>query len=367
LATAPFNRKQTKPPGNGSPAPDGRERGVGLRQVAKAAGVSTATVSRAINNPEAVSQDLRERIGAVIERLGWVPDGAARALATRRSFTIGAVFPTLTQGDFGRAAHAIQNELLGRGYTLLLACSEYDLDQEFQQVRKFVERGVDGLILVGQAHHPDLLGFLERQKLPFIQTFVYDPATHGTCIGPDNHKTLYKLTEYLVGLGHTRFGVIAQSTRNNDRSTARLAGIRDSLANHGLAVRPQHLLIGQWTIAEGRQLFRQMIEAEPRPTVILCGNAYLSVGAMVEALSLGIKVPEEISIVGYDDIEIMSHLPVPVTTVRVPGEDVGTGAARWLLARVNNQEADVALEYEAEIVIRASCGPPPGGHIVREG
>ena len=358
MPTQPISGKQTKALSNGAPS-DGRVRGVGLRQVAKAAGVSTATVSRAINNPDSVSQDLRERIGAVIERLGWVPDGAARALATRRSGTIGAVFPTVAHGDFGRAAHAIQNELLARGYTLLLACSEYDLDQEFQQVRKFVERGVDGLILVGQAHHPDLLGFLERQKLPFIQTFVYDPATHGTCIGPDNHKTLYKLTEYLVGLGHVRFGVIAQSTRNNDRSAARLAGIRDALAKHGLAVRPQHLLIGEWTIEEGRTLFRQMMETNPQPTVILCGNAYLSVGAMVEALSAGIKVPEEISIVGYDDIEIMSHLPVPVTTVRVPGEDVGTGAARWLLARVNNQEADIALEYEAEIVIRASCGPPP--------
>ena len=119
---------------------------VGLRDVARAAGVSTATVSRAINHPSLVSQDVRQRVVAVAEQLGWVPDGAARALSTRRSGAIGAVFPTLTHGDFARAIAAIQVELQAGGYTLLLACSNYDLDQEYQQVRKFAERGVDDLV-----------------------------------------------------------------------------------------------------------------------------------------------------------------------------------------------------------------------------
>src|SRR5215472_14770733 len=168
---------------------------IGLRDVARAAGVSTATVSRAINRPDVVSPDLRERIAAVVKALGWVPDGAARALSTRRSQTVGAVFPTLSVGDFARATHAIQSELSQAGYTLLLACSEYDLDLELQQVRKFVERGVDGLILVGQAHHPELEPLLARRQMPFVNTFVYDPATHGTCIGPDNQKALMMMTD----------------------------------------------------------------------------------------------------------------------------------------------------------------------------
>ena len=127
------------------------------------------------------------------------------------------------------------------------------------------------------------------------------------------------MTDYLADLGHVRFGVIAQSTRNNDRASARLDGIRDALAMRGLAVRPQHFAIGEWSIAEGRSLFQQVIAADPRPTAIICGNAHLTVGALLEALAMGLKVPEELSIVGYDDIEIMSHLPVPLTTVRVPG------------------------------------------------
>ena len=332
---------------------------IGLRDVARAAGVSTATVSRAINRPELVSADRRERIALIVKQLGWVPDGAARALTTRRSHTIGAVFPALSVGDFARATHAIQAELLRSGYTLLLACSEYDLDQELEQVRKFIERGVDGLILVGQAHHTELVPLLARRQMPFVNTFVYDPATHGTCVGPDNRKALMSMTDYLADLGHVRFGVIAQSTRNNDRASARLDGIRDALAMRGLAVRPQHFAIGEWTITEGRSLFHRVVTADPRPTAVICGNAHLTVGALLEALAMGLKVPEEVSIVGYDDIEVMCHLPVPLTTVRVPGEVIGRSAAQVLVARLEGQDLQIPLESEAEIVIRASSGPPP--------
>jgi LacI family transcriptional regulator len=341
--------------------PVGSASSIGLRQVARVAGVSTATVSRAINRPEVVSADLRQRIALAVEQLGWVPDGAARALTTRRSHTIGAVFPTLSVGDFARATHAIQAELLQAGYTLLLACSEYDLEQELQQVRKFIERGVDGLILVGQAHHPNLAPLLARRQMPFVNTFVYDPRTHGTCVGPDNRKALIAMTDYLADLGHVRFGVIAQSTRNNDRASARLDGIRDALAMRGLAVRPQHFAVGEWTVAEGRSLFRRVIAADPQPTAVICGNAHLTVGALLEALALGLKVPDDVSIVGYDDIEVMSHLPVPLTTVRVPGQVVGRSAAQILVARLEGRELNVPLEIEAEIVIRASSGPPPPG------
>lgn len=332
---------------------------IGLRQVARTAGVSTATVSRVINRPEVVSARLRERVALAIKQLGWVPDGAARALTTRRSHTIGAIFPTLSAGDFARATQAIQAELLRSGYTLLLACSEYDHELEFRQACKFIERGVDGLILVGQAHHADLVPLLTRRRMPFVNTFVYEPAPHGTCVGPDNRKTLMAMTDYLADLGHVRFGVIAQSTRNNDRASARLEGIRGALALRGIAVRPQHFAVGEWTIAEGRSLFRRVMASDPRPTAIICGNAHLTVGALLEALEEGIKVPDTVSIVGYDDIEVMSHLPVPLTTVRVPGEAIGRLAAQVLVARLEGRELDIVLESEAEIVIRASSGPPP--------
>ena len=254
----------------------------------------------------------------------------------------------------------MQAELLKQGHTLLLACSEYDPDLEFEQVRKFVERSVDGLILVGEAHHPDLRSFLTAREMPFIQTFIYSPETHGTCVGPDNHKALYRMTNYLADLGHRRFGVIAQSSKNNDRAQARLQGIHDALAERSIAIPPQSIVEGEWSIHQGRALFRRLLDCTPMPTAIICGNAYLAVGALLESQACGIAVPDTMSIVGYDDIEIMSELPIPITTLRVLSDDVGRRAARHLLAMVERRpDDDPVFECAAEIVVRASSGPPP--------
>ncbi len=335
-------------------------RSVGLRDVARVAGVSTATVSRAMNTPEAVSEELRDRVASVVRHLGWVPHGAARALATRRTGTIGAVFPTLTHGDFARAIQALQSELSNSGYTLLLACSEYDAEQEYQQIRKLIERGVDALLLVGEAHHNDLSELLNKNRIPYVNTFVYNPTTHGTCVGPDNRKALHKLTSYLIDFGHKSFGVVAQSTDNNDRAQARLQGIRDALAEKSIAIQPSHFAQGYWGVNEGRQLFRRIVEQRPWPTAIICGNAYLTIGALLESQTMGIKVPAEMSIVGYDDIEIMSELPIPITTVRVSSDEVGRRAARLLVAKLEGQPIDANFECDAEIIVRSSSGPAPG-------
>jgi len=334
-------------------------RKIGLRDVAKVAGVSTATVSRAMNNPETVSEELRSRIASVVRHLGWVPDGTARALATRRTHTIGAIFPTLTHGDFARAIQTLQNELALGGYTLLLACSEYRLEQELHQAQKLMERGVDALILVGENHRAELEALLRNNDILCVNTFVYNPSTHGTCIGPDNRKALYRLTSYLADLGHRRFAVVAQSTENNDRAQARLQGIRDALAKRGLAIRPEHFAEGFWGIAEGRQLFRRIVKTKPWPTAVICGNAYLAVGAMLESQAMNIGVPDEISIAGYDDIEIMAELPIPITTVRVLSDEVGRLTARFLMARLERKEECLVYECDAEIVVRSSTGPAP--------
>lgn len=332
---------------------------VGLRDVAKAAGVSTATVSRAMNSPGLVSPELRDRVAAAVRDLGWVPDGAARALTTRRSGAIGAVFPTLSHGDFARAAEALQDELARNGTTLLLACSQYDAEQEHRLVRQFVERGVDAIALVGNAHLLALTELLDRRRMPYVNTFNFVPGGAENCIGPDNRKAMFKMTRHLLDQGHRSFGVIAQATRTNDRAAARLQGITDALAEEGLGVRPQHLMVGQWTIAEARQLMGAILDHRPRPTAVICGNAYLAVGAVLEALDRGLRLPGDLSVVGYDDIEIMQELPVPVTTLRVRSDEVGRRAAMHLLAAIEGRTSDVERECEVEIVLRASSGPCP--------
>jgi LacI family transcriptional regulator len=117
-----------------------------------------------------------------------------------------------------------------------------------------------GLILVGRSHHPDLDKFLEKQQVPYVFTFAHDEIDNGVCIGPDNRKAMFDLTNYLLSLGHRCLAILAQSTHNNDRAKARLSGIHDALAAKQLAVRPQHIAIGSWTIEEGRMLFQKVLE-----------------------------------------------------------------------------------------------------------
>jgi LacI family transcriptional regulator len=221
---------------------------------------------------------------------------------------------------------------------------------------------VDALALVGEAHDPELIELLAQRAVPFVNTFVYRRESHGTCIGPDNYMALHKLASYLADLGHRHFGLIAQSTTNNDRAQARLKGVQDALAMRSIAIPPQHLVTGLSGIGEGRALFRRIIEHEPWPTAIMCGNAYLAIGAMLESQAQGIRVPNDMSIVGYDDIELMRELPVPITTVRVAGDEVGRRTARFLISRLETTDIDISFECDAQIIIRASSGPPRRRH-----
>lgn len=331
----------------------------GLRQVAAIAGVSTATVSRVINNPDVVSPELRTRIEMVIKQVGWVPSGAARALATRRTGAVGAVFPAMAQGDFARAIDALQDELSHHNFTLLLARSRYSEELEHAQVMKLVERGVDGLVLVGKSRPYPLQTFLDRGSVPYVNTFVYEEDAAVPCVGPDNRQALIEMTQYLISIGHRRFGVIAQSTKNNDRARSRLEGIHAALAAQGLGVLPSQLAEGEWSIREGRALLRQVLKSEPWPTAIICGNSLLAVGAILESQAMGVDVPGRLSIVGYDDIEIMRELPIPITTVRVASDEIGKIAGKVISGLVSGQSDVRSVKIPTEIVVRQSSGPAP--------
>ncbi|MGU7773779.1 LacI family DNA-binding transcriptional regulator [Burkholderia sp. MR1-5-21] len=335
-----------------------RSASVTLRDVAKFAGVSSATVSRMINRPEAVSDELRARITAAISHLGWVPHAAARALATQRTGTIGAVFPTVSNEHFATAIQELQEALESAGYTLLLGCSQYDVNREYNQVRNMLERGVDAVVLVGESHHPDLYPLLDQRDVPFVNTFTYRKGSEHLCVGVDNHKAFFDFTTYLLDLGHRRFAMLSQTVDSNDRAWARREGVRDALAERGLGISAAHMVEGFWGVGVGRQLFSQVMNTPQPPTVIICGNGSFAIGAMLEAIRSGYDIPRELSLVGFDDFELMSELPIPITTVRVPSAEIGRTAASMILTELSGERRPTSVECDAEIVIRASSAPP---------
>lgn len=331
-----------------------------LEDVARHADVSTASVSRFLTNKELVREARRDRIEAAIAALGYIPHGAAQALASQRSRTIGAIVPTLDNAIFAKGLNAFQQTLQNAGYTLFVACSEYSLDEERTQAETLIARGVDGMMLVGSDHHERLYERLEQMGMPFVNTWAYDATAGRACVGFSNHAAAMRQTNYLLDIGHSRLGIIAGITRDNDRARDRLNGILDAIERRGHSVDDALIHESPYDISTSRQFARRLLMSDPRPTAILCGNDVLAYGALLECQALGIDVPGAISIVGFDDLPLSQHLSPTLTTMHVPSEDMGRKAADYLLAKLSGDLIPEHSEVEANLIVRNSTAPPPG-------
>lgn len=327
--------------------------------VAAAAGVSTATVSRTFNAPEKVAPVVRERVLAAAAALDWMPHAAGSALARRRSYIAGAVIPTLDNEIFAAQVGAMQIGLAEHGVTLLLGCSNYDQEKALGQVRAMLARGVEALAIVGEAQLPELFDTIAARRVPYVVTYGYRPDSPHPCIGFDNHAAFHLLTRHLLDLGHRELGVILQPVAGNDRVAARLAGVREALAEQGLGLRPQHLREGPWSIAFGRESLRAILnESAPRPTAMICGNDYLAIGAMLEARAMGLVVPRDLSITGFDDVAMAAQTDPPLTTMSIDNARIGHLAAQNLLARLGGASPPPVPALVPTFIERASTAPP---------
>lgn len=335
-----------------------RSNRVRVEDVAMTAGVSGATVSRALNRTGPVSDGIRRRIEDAVIELGYVPNGAARALASQQSRAVGVILPTLENPSFAMAAEAAQRRLVEAGYNFSVASTGYDPEREADHIRSQVAHGVDGLILVGAQRDPGIVSFLRTRQIPYVVTWsLADEET--ASVGFDNAETARKLALHLLDLGHRQIGVIAGLTNNNDRAAARLEGIRRALDERGLAL-PRELLIERpYRIAEGQLALRALMATSPRPTAVVCGNDQLAFGALIECGRQAIAVPREVSIVGFDDLEFAGQIVPALTTVHVPAEEIGLRAADYLLAKINGQPAALTTEIPVHLIVRESSAPPP--------
>jgi LacI family transcriptional regulator len=332
-----------------------------LVDVARAAGVSIATASRALASgvPEPSPRHARVREAAAM--LGYVPHGAARALASRRSGTLGAILPTIDNPIFASATQAMARELAGASRTLLIASHEYDPQAEIAAARSLVERGVDGLVLVGTDHPPALFEALDRAGVPYELIWSLEGAGFHHCVGFANREASARCAAHLLELGHERFAVLAGEQAHNDRARDRVAGVRDALAVRGLRLPDRNVVETSFSLGGGRRGLRTLWERLGRDgfTALVCGNDLIALGALIEAAARGVRVPEEISVVGFDDIELAGEFSPPLTTVHVPSGDIGRIAARRLLARLDGKRPPREHRIAVELIVRGSTAPAP--------
>ncbi|WP_371155082.1 LacI family DNA-binding transcriptional regulator [Jannaschia sp. 2305UL9-9] len=340
-----------------TPAPD---RLPTLADVAARAGVSTATVSRCLNDPARVQKATRQKITEAVTALGYSPNFGARALAAKRTDTIGAIIPTLDNSIFARGLQAFQSALVDHGMTLLLASSSFRPDLEAAQIRTLVARGADGLMLIGHERDPALYDFLERQGVPVLVSWVHAPEQPRASVGFDNRAAMTAMAHAVIDRGHRRLATISGYTQANDRTRDRVAGIRDAMVDRGLNPGTLQVVETHYGIETGARAFSQVMGNEQPPTAVICGNDLLALGAMRQARRLGLSVPGDVSVTGFDDMELSSIADPPLATVRIPHAEMGTQAAGMLTQMVRGGARPESVALPCDLCLRASLGPVPG-------
>lgn len=328
-----------------------------LSDVAAYANVSTATVSRCLNSPDQVSQKTKDKVLTAVRDLSYSPNFGAKAMAARRTNTIGAIIPTMENAIFARGLQAFQDELRRHGFTMLVASTSYQVNIEEEQIRSLVARGADALLLIGHERSQEIYDFLEAQGVPCLVTWAYDKAAIRPSVGFDNSAAMQKLAACAIAMGHRHMALISADTANNDRALGRHLGVRAAMQADGLD--PDSLIFHETTygIENGEVAFETVMQAQPRPTVVFCGNDVLAIGALRRARQMGLKVPQDVSITGFDDLELAQIAYPPLTTVHVPHREMGRRAALALAGLVKDGKQMESVELEAELVFRETLAP----------
>ena len=330
----------------------------GAKDVAQLAGVSTATVSRALNNPGQVDPGTLGRVRDAMEKLRYLPHGVARSLRSQRSKMVGAIVPSFDYALYARTTSALQQRFGEDGYSVVLAEHHYDLATELQLTRQLIEHGVDAFVFVGVDHDPRLFSLLEDYGRPYVLTWGVDPGRRHPSVGFDNRAATCELARHLVGIGHRHFGLVSAHLDGNDRSRERGAGIRAALAEAGLALDDSCVQYARITLASAQEAMERMLALPRRPTAVMATNDVLAVGAMMACRAAGVSIPGEISITGVDNTDLGATQTPGLTSVRTPIVDIGRAAAEQLIARLEGRQFTAQQTLDFDLVFRGSSGPP---------
>ena len=348
-----------KPTSSGHGKPEDARMRIGAKDVARLAGVSTATVSRVMDSPEQVDPDTRRRVTEAAARLRYVPHGAARSLRSHRSKMIGAVIPSFDYALYARTTSALQQRLDERGYSLVLAEHHYYLGVELRVAGQLMEHGVDALVFVGLDHDPSLFGLLDDYGRPYVLTWGVDPYRRHPSVGFDNQAATYAMTRHLLALGHTRFGLLSAPVEGNDRARARGAGMRAALAEAGLVLDERCVQYAPIALPSAQEAMARILAQDDPPTALVATNDVFAVGAMLACRAAGVRIPEDISITGVDNTDLGATQTPGLTSIRTPIVEIGDAAAAQLIARLEDRPCELFQSFPIEIVHRGSTASPP--------
>jgi LacI family transcriptional regulator len=331
-----------------------------MKDVARLAGVSIATVSATINGSAFVSAELRERVTAAIHELGYAPDGVARSLKKGRTQLIGLIVADITNPFFTELVHVIEAVMQDAGYSVLLCDTDEDFEKECNYLRILQTHRVDGVILAptGAADAYQSLQAL-GEKLPLVLVDRALPNLGLDAATVDSFAGAYEATSHLLDLGHRKVATIA-GPHHLAPARDRLNGFRAALEARGIAVRPDFIRSGSFREEEAMAAAQDLLSGDDRPSAVFVANNHMMIGVMRAIAALQLNCPREVSVVGIDDFPWANAFTPRLTVVRQPVEEIGRAAVRLLLARIAGPVPSPAHEVlRPSLVIRDSCAPFP--------
>jgi LacI family transcriptional regulator len=328
--------------------------------VAREAGVSQSTVSRALRGDPRVREQTRRRVEEAAQRLGYVPNSLASSFASRSTRTLGVVVSDLTNPFFPHLLTPIHDELQLMGYRMVLFTERTDLPAGQEALGRLLGRSIDGVLVTTATLRSPLADALSARGLPLVLLNRYIDGLDVDRVISDNRGGAFSGARHILQLGHRRIGVI-RGPSNTSTSRDRMLGLTDAMTAEGLTLDPVLVREGTYSHESGYQHGRDLLRLADRPTAIVCGNDIVAFGALDAARSLGVRVPEDVSILGFDDIPMAAWEVFQLSTLRQPLVDMARTAARMLVERVENGE-DVGPGREhvfpATLVKRSTVGPP---------
>jgi DNA-binding LacI/PurR family transcriptional regulator len=327
-----------------------------LRDLARAAGVSVTTASRVLSNSRhAVSTDTRERILRLASEMGYRPNMMARGLRNDRSCTVGIMTHDITSPFAPIISHGIQDGLKEAGYFCVIASFDGDVNLQTKAIDDLTSRGVDGIAFVESWQYV-AKAMLEKAHKPYVfcERAFATPITNS--VVTDNVSGARMAIAHLAQAGHRRIGFI-NGESHSYYARGRLLGYREALAEAGIAFDPALVIRGDWELDSGYQAARHLLNLTPRPTAIFAANDLMAIGAIYGIQELGLRVPQDVAVVGYDDRPIASIIRPHLTTVTLPCYEMGREAARLLLSQIEGDiEFAEELVLQGRLIVRDSCG-----------
>jgi LacI family transcriptional regulator len=327
-----------------------------IKDVAREAGVSTATVSHVINKTRFVSEEVRARVLEAVGRCGYYPNAHARSLASGRTHILGLVVSDISNPFFPELVKSIEAAAFERGYDLMLSNTNYDPERTSHYVRRFIERKVTGVVVMTSELDAALIGELARREVSVVFLDLGQPGVHMSNLRVNYESGIEEAILHLAALGHTEISFVSGPAHLRS-AQRRNEAFRNSMRRH---LHDTRALVyrGDFKLEGGRRAAREILEARERPTAVMAANDLMALGAMVEFQAAGLDVPRDISVVGFDDIAFASLAEPHLTTICLPRVELGRRAVEALMTTIEHpDQPGVEINLPTYLVVRNSTAP----------